>query len=97
MSTPTPSCVTRYGRGWRYQVRSLDDVRALLLWSARLDSEPRRLAAVKACLWWLSDRDAEMRDREAGCVALLREAAVLVGQQTRQAGRQQPRAGQVVS
>lgn len=83
MSTPTPTCVVRYGRGWRYQVRSLDDVRALLLWSATLESQPRRLAAVRACLWWLADRDAEMRDREAGCVALLREAAQRIGEANR--------------
>jgi hypothetical protein len=37
------------------------------------------VAAVQACLWWLYDQQQAYADREAGCVALLREAAVIVG------------------
>jgi hypothetical protein len=82
VSTPTSHhpCVVRTVAGYAYRPSSLDDVRRLLLWSAQADiGAATRVAAVQACLWWLYDQQQAYADREAGCVALLREAAVIVG------------------
>lgn len=97
--TPTPlhlaglSCVRLDRRGGvtHIEVGTLDDVRALLAWcSMPMTHAGTRRRALDAVLFWIEGRDAdlarrelEQTDREAGCVALLKEAAVLVGQAAR--------------
>lgn len=66
------------------RVRDVEDARALLrraVWHGTSAAERRR--AAEAVLEWIEARDQEMRDREHGCVALLSEAALLVGQRRR--------------
>lgn len=94
--TPTPlhlaglSCVRLDRRGGvaHIEVGTLEDARALLAWcSMPMTHAGTRRRALDAVLYWIEGRDAdlarrerEQRDREAGCVALLLDAAQRVGE-----------------
>lgn len=64
--------------------RNPDAVRDLLKYATQ-EGTPcaERRRAVRAVMRWVEDREQEMKDREYGCVALLKEAAILVGQARR--------------
>lgn len=84
---PRLSCAHRSGLGYVYRPRSLADVRQLLAWIAgRGAPVPHiRRQVAEAIIRYLVEREAEMRDREEGCVALLLDAAQRVGEVRRAA------------
>ena len=99
MSTPTPillaglRCVTADYRGRiaSIEIQSLADVRALADWcSMPMTHAATRRRVLDAVVEWAEWRERqlaherqEQRDREAGCVALLLDAAQRVGEASR--------------
>lgn len=64
--------------------QNVGTVRGLLRYAIQQGTPcAERRRAARAVLRWAVEKEREMRDREYGTVALLKEAAVLIGQARR--------------